>query len=261
MAEKYREKWSREETILAFDLYCRTSLSKNSSTSKAIIELASVLGRSPGAVSLKMANLAHFDPERIAKNKREMSNASELDKEIFDEFSNDWEKLSYQAQLILAKMKRIGFEEQIPSLNIDLILPGEYRTQEIKRRVGQYFFRSSVLYAYRGRCCITGIRLPEILIASHIKPWKDSDEKTERANPCNGLCLNALHDKAFDKGFITIDKEYRVINSRYIKEMDMDKQTRNWLMSYEGKQILLPDKFCPKNQFIEYHNDVIFKGK
>lgn len=259
MRKKYREKWSREETILAFDLYCRMPFSKNSPNNKEIIDLASVLGRTPGAVSLKLANLAHFDPERIAQSKLGMANASKLDKEVFDEFSSDWENLSYQAQLILAKMKNTRLEVLVPSLDMEIIPHGEDRLQETKRRVGQYFFRTSVLNAYRGRCCVTGIQLPELLIASHIKPWRDSDEKTERANPRNGLCLNAMHDKAFDRGLITIDKEYRMVNSRVIKEIEMDKQTRTWLLAYEGKQILLPDKFPPDKQFIEYHNDVIFK--
>ena len=95
--------------------------------------------------------------------------------------------------------------------------------------------------------------LPELLVASHIKPWKDSDVKTERTNPSNGLCLNALHDKAFDK-------EYRVVNSAKISATAMDEDTKDWLMSYEGKQIILPDRFYPDKEFIEYHNDMIFQG-
>ncbi len=62
MSDRYREKWSREETILAFDLYCRTPFSKIGKTNKNIIELAELIGRTPSSVGLKMANLAHFDP-------------------------------------------------------------------------------------------------------------------------------------------------------------------------------------------------------
>lgn len=260
MADRYREKWSREETILAFDLYCKTPFSKISKTNKKIIELASVIGRTPSSVGLKMANLAHYDPELIVENKKGMANGSKLDKEIFDEFSNNWEALSYQAQSILAEYKKTKIEELIPMMDIEAIPAGEYRDQVIKRRVGQYFFRMSVLSAYSNKCCVTGMNCPDLLIASHIKPWKDSDEKTERANPSNGLCLNALHDRAFDQGLITIDSEYRIINSKKLKDANMDECSREWFKSYDHKEIILPDKFYPDKLLIEYHNDMIFLG-
>ena len=99
-----------------------------------------------------------------------------------------------------------------------------------------------------------------MLVASHIKPWKDSDEKTERTNPSNGLCLNSLHDKAFDREFITIDNRYRIVMSSKLKDVRMDTETRDWFWSYEGKEIILPEKFLPDKDFIQYHNDVVFKG-
>lgn len=260
MADRYREKWSHEETILAFDLYCKISFSKISKTNKDIIELANTIGRTPSSVGLKMANLAHYDPELIANHKSGMANGSKLDKEIFDEFSNNWEELSYQAQVILADYKKTKVEELLPITDIEEMPAGEYRDQMVKRRVGQYFFRMSVLSAYGNKCCVTGMKRSELLIASHIKPWKDSDAKTERTNPSNGLCLNALHDRAFDQGLITIDKEYRIINSTRIKDSDMDQETRVWLQFYDHKEIILPDKFYPAKKFIEYHNDVVFLG-
>lgn len=263
MAEKYRVKWNREETILAFDLYCRVPFSKISKTNPDIIELANLLGRTPSSVGLKMANLAHFDKELRARNVSGMSNASKLDGEIFREFESDWDGLSYQAQEIKARLKNTAVENLIceeVALEIEKLPSGEYRDQVMKSRVGQYFFRTAVLSAYRNRCCVTGILLPELLVASHIKPWKCSDAKTERTNPSNGLCLNSLHDKAFDKGLITIDKEYRIVNSAKILSTVMDNDTRAWFMSYEGKQINLPDRFYPDKTFIEYHNDVIFQG-
>lgn len=263
MAGKYGVKWSREETILAFDLYCRTPFSKIVKSNKDTIELANLLGRTPSSVGLKMANLAHFDPELRARNVSGMANASKLDAEIFQEFSQDWTELSYQAQRIRAKLQRTTIDHivEIEGFKEVIEIPaGEYREQVIKTRVGQYFFRMSVLSAYRNRCCITGMELLNLLIASHIKPWRDSDEKTERTNPSNGLCLNALHDKALDKGLITIDKNYRVVNSKQIKNAEMDSESRAWLQAYEGKQIVLPDRFYPGMKFVEYHNDMIFLG-
>ena len=253
-------KWSREETILAFDLYCRTPFGKISQNNPAIIELANLLGRTPGSVGLKMHNLAHYDPELQKRNVMAMSHGSKLDGEIFTEFCNDWNELAYQAQKIKAKMQHISIQEIIDLGDIDELPPGEYKEQLLKSRVGQYFFRMAVLNSYSNRCCITGMSKPELLIASHIKPWSVCDKHTERTNPSNGLCLNSLHDQAFDRGLITLDKSYGIIISKQLKDVDMDQRTREWFFGYEGKQILLPDKFLPGKDFIEYHNDVVFLG-
>jgi len=260
MADRYRKKWSREETILAFDLYCRIPFSRISKTNKDIVELARIIGRTPSSVGLKMANLAHYDPELKLRNVSGMSNTSKLDREIFEEFSNDWEELSYQAQVILAHYRNTDIQKLNPQFEIGAIPEGQNNEVITKARVGQYFFRMAVLNSYRNMCCVTGIREPELLNASHIKPWSVSDSKTERTNPSNGLCLNVFHDRAFDRGFITIDTDYKIIVSSKLKNIDMDEETKDWLRSYENKQIILPDRFYPSKVFIEYHNDVVFQS-
>ena len=135
---------------------------------------------------------------------------------------------------------------------------GEDRETATKVRVGQFFFRKSILTAYHNQCCITGVNERQLLVASHIKPWSKSDKETERVNPRNGLCLNALHDKAFDRGLITITPNYEVLISSKLRNAQMDEETKTWFYSYEHAKIHLPDKFLPDKQFLEYHNDVIF---
>lgn len=260
MQERNGIKWSREETILAFELYCRTPFSKITQMNKDIIDLANLLGRTPGSVGLKMHNLAHFDPKLQERNVTAMAHGSKLDSVIFEEFSKDWTELSYQTQVIKAKICNTNVEEIVDIGDVKEIPPGEYREQVMKTRIGQYFFRMAVLNSYNNRCCITGLLKQELLVASHIKPWKDSNEQTERTNPCNGLCLNSLHDKAFDRGLITLDKSYHIIISRNIINAAMDNNTRDWFMEYENKQIILPDRFMPGKDFIQYHNDIIFQG-
>ena len=257
MAEK-RNNWTREEIVLAFDLYCKIPFSKISKTNKEIIELAKLIGRSPSAVGLKMANLARFDKELQSRNVSGMSHGSRLDEEIWNEFCNNWEELSYQAQQILASKKHTTVEHMLDYIDVEHIPAGEYRERLVKTRVGQYFFRMSVLSAYLNRCCITGLAVPELLVSSHIKPWKGSDEQTERTNPSNGLCLNALHDKAFDRGLITIDHNYNIVVSSRLKDAEMDVETKEWLQYYDRYRIRLPDRFLPGQKFIEYHNDVVF---
>lgn len=133
--------------------------------------------------------------------------------------------------------------------------------RETKERVGQIFFRNAVMSAYDYRCCITGINVSELLIASHIKPWAKSADYTEKINPRNGLCLNALHDRAFDQGFIAIDKNFRIIVSEILKgNSKIDDTTKKWLTAFDGEKINLPNKCQPDIRFLEYHNDVIFKG-
>lgn len=68
MADQYGKKWTREETILAFDLYCNMPFSKVTKRNPRIIELASLIGRTPDSVVFKIGNLAHHDPKMIAKN-------------------------------------------------------------------------------------------------------------------------------------------------------------------------------------------------
>lgn len=97
-----------------------------------------------------------------------------------------------------------------------------------------------------------------LLIASHIKPWHacSADEKT---NPHNGLCLNALHDMAFDKGFMTIDTDYKIHVSSEIKDIFQGKVVEKYFKCYEGNTIVLLEKFIPDKCFLEYHNDMIYE--
>ena len=258
LLKKRYNKWTREEIILALDLYCKIPFSKISKTNKEIIKLAELIGRSPSAVGLKMANLARFDKGLKSRNISGMSHGSKLDEEIWNEFCSNWGELTYLAQQILASKKQTTVENMLESIELEYIPAGEYREKMTRERVGQYFFRMSVLSAYSNKCCITGLSVPEMLVASHIKPWKVSEAQTERTNPCNGLCLNALHDKAFDRGLITINSNYIIIVSHKLRKADMDNETKTWIQHYDGYRIRMPDRFLPGKKFIEYHNDAVF---
>lgn len=125
--------------------------------------------------------------------------------------------------------------------------------------MNQNFFRKTVLSAYDFTCCITGIRTEQLLIASHIKPWKDSSED-EKVNPRNGLCLNALHDKAFDRGFITLSETGQIIISDGMKDIYDGKVVEDYFGRYAGRQIFNPERFLPDKEFIKYHNEEIFEN-
>jgi len=129
-------------------------------------------------------------------------------------------------------------------------------TRVTKVRRAQQFFRSTVLASYDYRCCVTNIGIKELLIASHIIPW--SEDPTKRADPHNGLCLNALHDKAFDRGLITLDEEYRLIYSQQLRESLTVDATSRFFKPYEGKQIQFPSRFLPDQVCLQGHRNQIF---
>jgi putative restriction endonuclease len=133
---------------------------------------------------------------------------------------------------------------------------GKTREAIVRTRVNQGFFRAAVLAAYDSRCCITGITVSDLLLASHIVPW--SKDIKNRTNPRNGLCLNAIHDRAFDRGLMTVTSDYRVMISpriRSISEPGID----SLIHRYDQVQINVPPRFAPDKTFLEYHHDVIFQ--
>ena len=129
----------------------------------------------------------------------------------------------------------------------------------VKTRVNQDKFRKSILEAYRETCCITGISEPRLLRASHIKPWRDSNEM-ERTDVCNGLCLNTLHDAAFDVGLMTIDpSNYCVRLSSKIEDYMESKTYEDYFRVYDGKPISLPaEEERPKKEYLDHHKMHIF---
>lgn len=254
-----KKNWSREETILAFDLYCKMPFSKIHYSNPEIIKLAQLINRSPSAVAMKMCNLASYDPELQKRGVSGLVNGSKLEGMVWKEFQNDWLALAFESKAIIAKIEN---KDIVTVANLDLanLPPGKDKSSVVKQRIGQNFFRTAVLNAYESRCCITGIAMATLLIASHIKPWKHSDVKTERTNPTNGLCLNALHDKAFDQGLISINTNFEIMVANELKHDPIDPITKTWIASFEGQKIETPHKFLPDRCFIEYHNDAVFRG-
>jgi putative restriction endonuclease len=97
-----------------------------------------------------------------------------------------------------------------------------------------------------------------LLVASHIKPWRFSDSKTERIKPSNELLLNALHGKAFDKGYISIEPTYRIMISTKIPEYEPSAVCKDWFPFFKRRQITLSDRFVPEERFLQYLNDIVF---
>ena len=90
------------------------------------------------------------------------------------------------------------------------------------------------------------------MIASHIVPWREDTQN--RLNPHNGLCLSALHDRAFDQGLITVmPGDYTVRVSESLLALQGDKFLSNSLLKFGRQRIRLPERFRPAPAFLEQH--------
>lgn len=261
--------WTYDETLLAFELYCKTPFGRIHRGNPDIVRLSALLQRTPSSVAMKMVNFASLDPELKKRNIKGLSNSSKMDQMVWRDFFENGSELIIRAHDILESLngeKRSELPQKGSTEDTDKYIPQEVfplgTDKQIlsKQRIGQAFFRKAVLASYDFRCCITGISIKPLLIASHIKPWAKSDDTSEKTNPRNGLCLNALHDKAFDAGLISIDEDYRIIVSKIIKDSEIEPQAIDYFLTFEGKQIELPNKFMPDLEFIRYHNTEVFKG-
>ncbi|MDP2693829.1 MAG: DNA (cytosine-5-)-methyltransferase [Gallionella sp.] len=249
--------WTKEQVKLAFHLYCQLPYGRIYGRNPEIIALAKVISRTPDAVAMKMLNIASLDPAITSTGRVGLGNASALDREVWDEFHSDWERLAVECQLLRQQLDKNAVEDL--EQEDDELLPddftGETRQVLTTQRIKQHFFRRAVLSSYRGRCCISGLSDARLLMASHIVPW--SNDKANRLNPSNGLCLSAIHDKAFDRGLITISDNYEVMLSEQLKRND-DAFVVQIFLPLEGRKIELPEKFIPSIAFLARHRSEIF---
>lgn len=249
-----KDVWTREQTIIAFKLYCEIPFGQAHSRNPKVQETAKIVGRTPGAVARKLGNFGSLNPELKARGVSGLGNRSKLDEEIWDEFHSNWNKLAYESTKMIAEAKNQPIESII-EIDLDNLPKGDTKIRSVKTRVYQDFFRKAILAEYEETCCITGLKTPQLLIASHIMPWKD--DENNRTNPQNGLCLNALHDKAFDKGLITVLPNYTILVSKHIEGYNSDV-VNEFFLKYDKKAIYKPHKFLPKTEFLDYHYDKIF---
>ncbi|RAR75552.1 HNH endonuclease [Flavobacterium aciduliphilum] len=253
-----RNLWTREELILAFNLYLKIPFSKIGSRNKDIIHLANIMGRTPNSIALRLVNFASVDPILKARGIKGMSGGTKIVQPIWDEFYNNQEALVFQSEQILAQKENTSIENKYQDILFDLKdLKGETAIREVKTRVNQSVFRQMVLANYSSKCAITGIDIPQLLFASHIVPWSVNEK--ERLNPENGICLSPLYDKAFDKGLIGINTNYQIILSKELKTKKETAFYSNHFASVENQKITEPLSYFPRKEFLEYHMDVIFE--
>lgn len=249
-------RWTSEDLKLAFYLYCQLPFGRLHSRSPEIIRLAAKLGRTPSAVAMKLVNFASLDPSITDTGRKGLSGASKLDRLIWDKFHDDWQSLVDECTALL------GVAEE-PTAEVSKVaeVPEDYigltKQAQVQVRVRQGFFRRAVLASYGGKCCMSGVSEQRLLNASHIVPW--SADPSNRLNPANGLCLSALHDRAFDQGLIALTDELTVLVSGRLKAAS-DSFLNETLTKLEGRAIELPSRFVPAGDMIRWHRENLFLG-
>ena len=246
--------WTREQLLVAFRLYCQIPFGKLHSRNPEIIKFSDYIGRTPSALAMKLSNIASLDPAIISTGRKGLVGASLADRNMWDEMQNDWESFVEKSESVMVAIS--GKDSETLQIEKSVDYTGRNKLVQTQARIGQQFFRKTVLSAYDGKCCVTGLSQPKLLVASHIVPWKD-DEST-RLNPRNGLALSMLHDKAFDSGMITIDTNMKIVVSRKYSGSN-DPFFDSAIQCYAGKEIILPEKFEPDEKFLEYHRNNIFE--
>ena len=250
-----KKRWTREDTIIVLGLYCRIPFSQSRASHPEVIRIARLFGLSPASVHLKIGNFGSFDPELKKRGVGGLPHTTKLDRQVWDEFDGAWDRLAQESARLVAEAEA----RQLPdSEKSEKVRIGGDKMRLSKSRINQQFFREAVLAAYCGRCCVTGLAIPALLVASHIKPWAECD-KAEKLSPRNGLCLNALHDRAFDRGLITVGADFRLRSSSALLSAS-DTATREMLLQYDGREVNLPEKFVPESSFLDWHAQNCFLG-
>ena len=222
--------WTRNETLAAFHIYLQLPFGQLHRNQPRIVQLSQWIGRTASAVAMKLVNLASLDPQIVASGRRGMGKASKLDQHA----------------------EQNGLPPFVDVLDeLTDIEEGKTTTAIVQVRVNQARFRRAILASYNATCCMSGLRVPKLLVASHIVPW--SMDTQNRLNPSNGLCLSALHDRAYDQGLITVLPDFTIRVGEALRHAELDPFAQSSLAQCQGQAIRLPERFRPAPAFLEAH--------
>jgi putative restriction endonuclease len=249
-----RRLWTKEELVVTLALYFQLPFGRLNHTTKEVIDLAHLIGRTENSVALRLSNFAACDPYIINSGRHGMIGGMSICQPIWDEYALNREKLFLDAEYYLASFAEKKVEDHLGLTNKDFT--GKDRLAVIKQRVNQDVFRTMILNNYGYRCAISGLNISTLLIASHIIPW--SDNVAERLNPENGICLSPLYDKAFDSGLIGILPDYEIVLSKELLDHKNEDFFKRSFALINHTKIILPEEHKPNPLFLQYHLDRIF---
>lgn len=232
------DEWTRDQLLIALRFYIRLPFGRLYGTNPEIVQAARAIGRTSDALAMKAVNFASLDPEQRARGIRALGNTSKADRALWAEYRENAEAISSAAEEASA---RIG-EQPLPAPEVEFAgwTGPTDRVQMVRVRRVQGLFRAAVLISYENRCALTGLALPELLNASHITPWSQSVAR--RAHPTNGICLNTLLDRAFDRGLFTFDDSLRVIVSERWNSIEPSVARKLDLAELHGRSLTTADR-------------------
>lgn len=164
-------------------------------------------------------------------------------------YSNAIKQYRYYLNLVSDRSKENASCER--EIEADTTISITERKAIVQSRIGQGIFRKSLMEKYDGKCLITGIDHPALLVASHIKPWAVSSN-AERLSVENGLLLSATYDKLFDSGLITFGKDGTLYCSSLIGQENLKR-----LRLEKGMHFNLRSS-QEMNAYLEFHGDKLF---
>lgn len=246
-----RRNWTREELVLALNLYLKLEFGKMHSNNAEVVFLSRLIKRTPSAVAMRLVNFAAVDPFHKKRGVKGLSGDIKQVEPIWNQFIMNKEDFVFESEALRAKYEKRTVEDLIDLRDFD-IKEGKEKLRLVKTRVNQSFFRSMILASYNFSCAISGIKNSDLLVASHIVPW--SEDKENRLNPRNGICLNAFLDRAFDKYLITVTPDHKLMVSKRLKAEGKNKLVQENFLQFEGKEIKLPERFLPEETLLLNHN-------
>ena len=215
---------------------------------------------------MKLVNFASLDPAQSSRGVSGLRNSGKSDKVVWEEFTADWERLAVESEEAYRALRgpAVGSDAGISASPVEALEDVAYdpeapteKNQLMKVRLCQSFFRRAVLASYEGQCCVCSLPCEALLVASHIIPWTLRADL--RANPKNGLCLCALHDRAFDRGLISVSPAHVIHTSKTIVNLSPHEVIARMFTSYDGTRIMLPGRFTPDPESLKYHFECLFQ--
>ncbi|MFB6264813.1 MAG: HNH endonuclease [Bradymonadaceae bacterium] len=198
---------------------------------------------------MKLNNFAAVDH---TLDRTGLKNVAKIDRELWEEYWRDLDRLARVSELIAetisnAEEPSTELRDRITELEDQY---DEALTQEHQRRLGQNFFRKTLLGNYGCRCAVCQLPHESLLDAAHIVPWSESEDTKLRLDPTNGIALCKIHHAGFDEDLLRIHPEnFRVEIDTDVKQCDAEA-TMKMFNAYDGNEIELPEKFPPKSELL-----------
>ena len=257
-------RWTRDELLVALNLYHKLTFGQLHARHPAIVALAQKLERGVNSVAMKLCNFASLDPALKLRGIKGLEGPSAMDRTVWTEFHNDLNETVPASEESLRKPFQVDADSDLEVLPNEGVRvrrrPPAGPTETIgsvKLRRGQDYFRNAVLNNFDGRCGVTGLRVRGLLVASHILPW--GSHPGERLNVRNGLSLSRLHDAAFDQGLIAFDEQLRLLISPRLRSELSQRTVAESFGAYAGETLCLPvDAAFPEPAFLAEHRANIF---